>query len=108
MKRVLEKRSEKAEAAPTSTSFLERAADWGELTLTLCRVVVLVAILFSIYDVSSNVARKERSGEFLAATGPATGPARLRSPRRGAWATTITSWRGLTKRTAITTARRSV
>ena len=104
MKRVLDKRSEKAEAAPASTSFLERAADWGELTLTLCRVVVLVAILFSIYDVSSNVARKERSGEFLAATGPA----RLRSPRRDSLATTITGCRGLTKRTAITTARRSL
>ena len=61
------KRKKQAEATPVQKSFLERAADWTEGVLTVSRVVVFVGIVFSIYSVSTNIARKERSGEFLLA-----------------------------------------
>lgn len=61
------KRKKQTEATPARKSFLERAADWTEGVLTVSRVVVFVGIVFSIYYVSSNVARKERSEEFWAA-----------------------------------------
>ena len=83
MKRILGKRSEKAEAAPVSKSFLERGADWIETTLTLCRVVVFVGIIFSIYNVSSNVARKERSEEFRAAMEAGDGARAVKIAKKG-------------------------
>lgn len=61
------KRKKQAEATPARKSFLERAADWVEFALTASRVVVFVGIVFSIYYVSTNIARKERRGEFLLA-----------------------------------------
>ena len=61
------KRKKQAEATPARKSFLERAADWVEFALKVSRVVVFVGIVFSIYSVSTNIARKERSGEFLLA-----------------------------------------
>ncbi len=61
------KRKKQAEATPAQKSFLERAADWTESVLTVSRVVVFVGIVFSIYYASTNIAKKERHGEFLLA-----------------------------------------
>lgn len=61
------KRKKQAEATPARKLFLERAADWTESVLTVSRVVVFVGIVFSIYYVSTNIAKKERRGEFLLA-----------------------------------------
>ena len=61
------KRKKQAEATPAQKSFLERAVDWTESVLTVSRVVVFVGIVFSIYYVSTNIAKKERRGEFLLA-----------------------------------------